>query len=318
MRLSQEFLRLKGAGSPKFKKKGHRDSFYLEGKILLAGQKIKVPKFGWLKTAEDLPAGEVKNCVISRHAEHWFISFKVTHNPLQTQKKRDKIGVDLGLKTLATMSDGQEVASVRAYRKYQRKLKRAQRKVSKRFRQGAKKQSHNYHKAKKKVASIHYRIGCVRRDALHKLTSYLAQNHSQIIIEDLHVRGMAKNHRLASAILDGGFYEFRRQLTYKAAWYGSELVAANRFYPSSKKCSRCGKVKEKLSLRERVYRCEECGLELNRDLNAAINLENYAPRVTREVPVECRTNHKPESLRDTVKQEVNSKTVNVQICVGLM
>ncbi len=212
------------------------------------------------------------------------------------------------------MSDGNEVPAVRAYRKYLRKLRRAQRQVSKKFIKGAKKQSNNYYKAKKKVAKIHYQIACLRRDTLHKLTSDLAKNHGEIIIEDLNIKGMSKNHKLASAILDGGFYEFRRQLEYKASWYGAKVTVGNRYYPSSKMCSSCGKIKEKLSLAERIYNCEVCGLEIDRDLNAAINLENYqenssvsyAGSLETETKA-CGESNQPKAqrLRDSMKQEAN-------------
>lgn len=266
-------FKVKNTKSPRFKKKGLKDSFYLEGAIKVEGNRIKLPKFGWLKCSEILPNCEVKNVVVSHHSEHWFVSFKVEHSPQITEKKREKIGVDLGIKTLATMSDGNEAPAVRAYRRYLRKLKIAQRKVSKKFIKGAKKQSNNYYQAKKKVAKIHYKIACLRKDSIHKLTSKLAKNHSEIIIEDLNIKGMAKNHKLASAILDGGFYEFRRQLEYKASWYGAKVTVANCFYPSGKMCSNCGNIKEKLSLAERIYKCEVCELEINRDLNAALNLK---------------------------------------------
>lgn len=323
----QRTFKVQGVKPPKFKKKGRKDSFYLAGAIKLDGSRIKLPKFGWVRCSETLPQGEVKNVVIARHATHWFVSFKIAHQPLPTAQKRARIGVDLGLKTLATMSDGATVPAVRAYRQNLRKLKLAQRKVSQKFVTGAPKQSHNYTKAQRKVARLHYRSACVRRDALHKLTSYLAKNHSQIIIEDLNIKGMAQNHRLASAILDGGFYEFRRQLEYKASWYGSQVVVAHRFYASSKKCSGCGNIKEHLSLAERIYHCGVCGLTLCRDLNAALNLENYEANS----PVSytgslgkktkaCGESSKPKApgLRDSVKQEVNSKSAKVQICVGLM
>jgi putative transposase len=311
-------FKVKGVKAPKFKKKGIKDSFYLEGAIKIEGNRIKLPKFGWLKCSEILPNAEVKNVVISRHAEDWFVSFKVEHEPNITPKVRGRVGVDLGIKTLATMSDGSEVPAVRAYRKYLRKLRRAQRQVSKKFVKGAKRQSNNYYKAKKKVAKIHYRIACLRLDALHKLTSKLAKNHSEIVIEDLNIKGMAKNHKLASAILDGGFFEFRRQLEYKASWYGAKVTVANRYYPSSKMCSSCGNIKDKLSLAERIYKCEVCGLELNRDLNAAINLENYkenspvsyAGSLEKETKA-CRVSNQPKAqrLRDTVKQEANRKPI---------
>ena len=319
-------FKVKGVKSPKFKKKGIKDSFYLEGAIKVDGTRIKLPKFGWLKLSEKVETCEVKNVVISRHATHWFVSFKVEHQPNMTPKIREKIGVDVGIKTLATMSDGNETPAVRAYRKYLRKLKKAQRQVSKKFVKGVKKQSNNYYKAKKKVAKIYYKIACLRRDALHKLTSQLAKNHGEIMIEDLNVKGMSKNHKLASAILDGGFYEFRRQLEYKASWYGAKVTVANRYYPSSKMCSNCGNIKEILSLAERIYKCEVCHLEINRDLNAAINLENYSENspvsYTGSLAFKtkaCGVSSQPKAqgLRDTMKQEVNSKSDNVQICVGL-
>lgn len=185
------------------------------------------------------------------------------------------MGVDLGIKTLAILSDGIEFKSVRPYKKYKQKLKKLQRAASKKFKKGEKEQSKNYQKTVKKIANLHYKIACIRQDSLHKLTSYLAKNHSHVVIEDLNVQGMSKNHRLASAILDGGFYEFRRQLTYKCEWYGSKLTVADRFFASSKTCSNCGEKKTTLSLKERVFRCEHCDYEADRDLNAAKNLEKY-------------------------------------------
>jgi putative transposase len=119
---------------------------------------------------------------------------------------------------------------------------------------------------------MHLKIFNIRQDSLHKLTTYLAKSHSRIVIEDLGVSGMMKNRRLARAIADVGMYEFRRQLEYKCDWYGSKLVIAPRRFPSSKKCSGCGHKKEDLSLSEREYECEECGLKVDRDLNAALNL----------------------------------------------
>ncbi len=318
-------FKVKNTKSPRFKKRGKQDSFYLEGAIKVVGTRIKLPKFGWLKLSEKVETCEVKNVVVSRHSEHWFVSFKAEHLPQITEKKREKVGVDLGIKTLATMSDGEVQRAVKPYRQYQRKIKRRQRRVSKKFIKGAEKQSNNYRKASEKVAKTYYKVGNIRKDALHKLTTKLAKNHGEIIIEDLNIRGMSKNHKMASAILDGGFYEFRRQLEYKTSWYSSKLTVANRYYPSSKMCSSCGNIKERLSLAERIYKCEVCGLEIERDLNAAINLENYeentasyAGRLEKKSEV-CGVSKRPkaERLRDTAKQKVNDKSDNVQICVGL-
>jgi putative transposase len=184
--------------------------------------------------------------------------------------------VDLGVKTLATLSTGEVFLNLRPYKQYKRKLKLAQRKASKKFKKGAKEQSKNYKKAQAKVAKLHYKIACIRQDALHKLTTHLAQNHREVVIEDLNVQGMTKNHNLASAILDGGFYEFRRQLAYKCEWYKTTLTLAPRFFPSSKTCSSCGEKKQDLKLSDRMYHCSVCGVEIDRDLNASLNLEKLA------------------------------------------
>ena len=300
---------------PKFKKKGQKDSFYLEGSIAIQGNKIKVPKFGWLKCSEILPDCVLKNVVISRTANDWFISFKVPFTPSVTAKKFDNVGVDLGIKTLATLSDGLVFDNKRPYKKAKRHLKLTQRQMSKKFVKGAKRQSHNYQKAAKKVAKIHQQVTNIRKDALHKLTTYLSKNHAEIVIEDLNVRGMSKNHKLSSAILDGGFYEFRRQLDYKCAWYGATLTVVNRFFPSSKTCSSCGEVKATLKLNERIFQCPVCGYQADRDLNAASNLRKQAVSYTVSA-CGVSNNQNGLSVLDTMKQEANNNFDNVQDCVS--
>ena len=265
----------KKASRPTFKKKGQRDSFYLEGKILTNQNKIKLPIFGWIKLSENVGEHEIKNVVISRQADQWFVSFKIEFEPQTPVKTVNVVGVDLGIKTLATLSNGTTFPNLRPFKRYKRKLKIEQRKLSKKYVKG-REQSENYQKQKLKVSKIHKRIGDIRKDAIHKLTSYLSKNHTQIVIEDLNVNGMVKNHKLASAILDGGFYEFKRQLEYKCEWNQSQLIIVDRFYPSSKTCSGCGHKKNKLKLSERIFECEGCGYQIDRDLNAAINLKNKA------------------------------------------
>ena len=297
---------------PKFKKKGVNDSFYLSGTttqiIKIVGNKIKVPIFGWVKMSEYFDYKfTVKNVVISRTSDEWFISFNRESSDLKIKNihKKPTVGVDVGISTLATMSDGSIFTSVKAYKKYKRKLKIAQRIVSKRFNENAKEQSKNYQKAKTKVAKIHYKISCVRKDALHQLTSDLAKNHSLIGIEDLNVKGMMKNHKLAGAIANGGFHEFRRQLEYKTKWYGSELVVIDRFFPSSKMCSCCGNIKKDLKLSQRIYNCESCGMSLGRDLNAAINIRNEA---VSSIATVCGEVRKSDIISETsTKQKKNSK-----------
>nr|WP_293833409.1 RNA-guided endonuclease TnpB family protein [uncultured Arsenicibacter sp.] len=310
-------------GLPQFKKKGSHDGFYLEGSIKADWKRIKLPHLGWVRLEEAVPDGTViKNVSVTRTADHWYVSFKVPHTPKQTTKTSESIGVDLGIKTLATLSNGtagrpRTFQAVKPYKRNKRKLKLAQRRVSKKFIKGAKQQSKNYQKAQAKVARLHARIANIRGDALHKLTTHLVKNHSRIVIEDLNVRGMSKNHKLASAILDGGFFEFRRQLTYKAEWYGSEVAVADRFFASSKTCSGCGGKKAGLKLSERTYHCEECGLQIDRDLNAAINLSQYTVSYTGSA---CGAANNPTDYSGGVvmKQEANGSLDNhVQICVSL-
>lgn len=255
---------------PKFKKKGLRDSFTLEGTVkILGNNKIQVPVIGILKTYERLPQVQIKTCTISRQADRWFISFRFDVDQ-QILTHTNVVGVDIGVKNLATLSTGEVIEGAKSYRKYEQKLARLQY-----LNRNKVKGSANWKKAQVKIAKLHRKIANIRKDTLHKLTTLLAKNHGVIVIEDLNVSGMMKNHKLAKAIADMGFYEFRRQLDYKTNLYGSKLVIADRWFASSKTCSTCGCKKETLSLSERVFHCESCNFECDRDLNAAINLSQY-------------------------------------------
>lgn len=184
-------IRGKRVGFPNFKKKGKNDSFYLEGSISCDHFAIKLPRIGWVKTYERLPHGyKPKNVVVSRKAHKWFVSFKIETEPIITEKKRDVIGVDLGVKTLATCSDGTVFEGVKAYKKLEAKLSRMQYLLRKKVRG-----SNNWKKAQRKIARLHLRIANLRKDNLHKITSYLAKNHGKIVIEDLNVSGMLANHK---------------------------------------------------------------------------------------------------------------------------
>jgi putative transposase len=279
-------------GFPKFKKKGANDSFYLEaterGKIIVELNRIKVPRFGWIKTHEKMwfaqDGIETKNVIINRRAGKWFIGFVQEVLEKQFENRNENVGVDIGIKTLATLSDGKTFANPKAYKKNKVKLSKLSRKLSRQYEAGKDKKDSkgqiiygtNYKKTKQKIAKLHLRIANVRKDSTHKLTSHLVKSHDRIVIEDLNVSGMMKNHNLAGAIADGGFFEFKRQLQYKSEMYGCDLVIADKWFASSKTCSCCGDKKEKLSLRERTFNCEKCGISIDRDLNAAINLSKYA------------------------------------------
>jgi len=265
----------KGLGEiPKFKKKGRHDSFTIDngGKpIQVGGTSLKLPTIGWVKTYEGLPHTTCKSITISRIADDWFISLSYEQEHKPTEKIHEVVGVDIGVKELATLSTGVVFSNPKHYKENLAKLQRLSRQHSRK-----QKGSNNRYKSQKKLAKHHARISNLRKDTLHKITTYLCKNHATIVVEDLNVSGMLKNEKLAQVIADCGFYEFKRQLEYKAIKFGSEIIVADRWYPSSKTCSHCGHKKEHLSLSERVYLCEKCGLEIGRDLNAAINLSRLA------------------------------------------
>ncbi|MGB7439659.1 MAG: RNA-guided endonuclease TnpB family protein [Coleofasciculaceae cyanobacterium] len=292
---------------PRFKRKGYKDSFYLEGSIAINGDRIKLPRIGWVKCYEIMPSIPIKNVTISKRADDWHISFRYEYEVETTPKIRERIGVDVGINALATCSDGTVFPNLKPYRKAKRKLAHLQRAVSRKVKGSA-----NRLKAIKRLARQHRRIANIRLDGLHKLTTWLAQNHGTIVVEGLNVAGMLKNHRLASAIADCGFYEFKRQLFYKAGWYGAEVVEADRFYPSSQLCSNCG-YRQKMPLKARVYHCGNCGIKKDRDLNASLNLEYW--RTPSSGGIACGGSSQPESIaqRESMKQEGNIKPMYHQL-----
>jgi len=261
----------KKVGFPRFKRRGVRDSFRLTGVIKFHERAIQLPRIGKVlikEKREKYYSGRILSATVRRRANRWFVSITVEENILDPQPVRGApVGVDLGVKTLATLSDGTTFANPRALGRRLKKLRQLSKSLSRK-----KKGSKNQEKAKLRLAKMYLRIFNIRQDTLHKVTTYLAKSHGKVAVEDLNVSGMLKNRRLARAIADVGFYEFRRQLEYKCGWYGSELVIVTRTFPSSKMCSQCGHRKKELSLSAREYECEQCGLEIDRDLNAALNL----------------------------------------------
>ena len=264
-------------GFPKFKSKsGSVPRFaYTTGFKLIEGDPkgVWLPRIGRVHCMENVAkrVGEakVKRMTISQRAGRWYVSLTVEREdkPVMKPPNGGAVGVDLGVKTLATLSDGTVVPNPRYLKKSERKLKRAQQALSRKV-----KGSNRREKARAKVARLHARVANQRLDAMHKLTTRIAETFSDISIEDLHVAGMVKNHHLAKSIMDAAFGELRRQLEYKTTRSGARLHVVDRWYRSSKTCSRCGSVKAKLSLSERTYRCDSCGLTMDRDLNAAINI----------------------------------------------
>lgn len=265
-------------GFPKFKTKSKstpRFAYTTDFRLITGDHKaLRLPRIGRVHCMEDVAArvgdDRVLRMTISQRAGRWFASLTVEREdePMKPAMKGGAVGIDLGIKTFATLSDGTVFENPRHLKKSEQKLKRAQRALSRKV-PGSNRRA----KARAKVARIHAHVANQRQDALHKLTTHLACKYSEISIENLNVLGMVKNHRLAKSVMDASFGEFRRQLEYKAKRTGARLNIVDRWYPSSKMCSGCGRVKAKLSLSERTYRCDGCGLVMDRDLNAAINIK---------------------------------------------
>ncbi len=267
-------------GFPKMKKKSKAiGSFRLTGSIKVFADAVQLPRLGRLRLHEHdfIPRdAKVLSATVSEEAGRWFVSIQVEveqEKPVPTATSA--IGVDLGIKTLATLSDGKMFANPRALKRAEIRLRRLERQKSRR-----KLGSKNRKKTCKKLAKQHARIARIRCDAVHKLTTYLCKNHALAAIEDLHVAGMLKNHKLAQAVSDSNFGEIRRQIEYKSSWHGVHLVVVDRWFPSSKMCSACGWIDEDQDLSDRTFICHQCGLVIDRDLNAAINILHEALRTT--------------------------------------
>jgi len=274
-RAYQAFWRGRAAGRrvgfPRFKKRGRcPDRFRLTGAIRVEQDAVVLPRIGVVATKEPTGklCGRILSASVRREADRWYVALTVeVERPDPTPVTGPVVGVDRGITTFAVCSDATVIESPRALERNLRRLRRRSRAVSRK-----QKGSANRAKAALALARLHRRIRNQRIDALHKATTALAKAKSVIVVEDLHVAGLVQNRRLARAIADQGWGEFHRQLGYKTGWYGSRLVVAPRFFPSSKRCSGCGKVRAVLPLEVRVFCCQACGLVLDRDLNAARNL----------------------------------------------
>lgn len=250
-------------------------SFRLTGAIRVHDDRIDLPRIGTVRLKERgyLPVEtHVLSATVSERGGRWFVSVQVEEerrDPVPVQG--EAVGVDWGISALATVSDGTVLENPRALRNAQKKLKHLQREVSRK-----RKGSHNRRKAVRRLSRCHARVADLRRDALHQATAMLARTKPVIVVEGLRPANMVKNHALAGSIQDASPGEFVRQLEYKCRWYGSRLIKADPFYPSTKRCSSCGNMKEEMPLSERTYRCAVCGLVMDRDLNASRNLAMLA------------------------------------------
>lgn len=259
---------------PKFKKKGIHDSFYVRYDSIKVTQKgFKCEKLGEIKTSEAMPkANTYYNPRMIYDGKYWYITFGIdVPEKNNNNNNGETLGIDLGIKTFAAVSDGTVIPNINKSKKPKsvyRKIKHFQRKLNR-----CKKGSNNRVKVIKKLKLLYRTLRNIRSNHIHQATSMLVKTKpAKIVIECLNVLGMLKNRKLSRAISEAGFYEFARQLEYKCRLWGIEFLKADRFFPSSKLCSNCGCKKDKLKLSERIYHCEHCGNVMDRDLNAAINL----------------------------------------------
>jgi putative transposase len=282
-------------GFPRFKKRGRcRDSFRLTGSLRCSGATVALPRIGAVRTHEstrklarrlDNGTARILSATVSRTAQRWFVSFTCEVDraiPERHARPGTAVGVDLGVKSLLTAADTTgstfTVGGPKPLRGSLRKLRRASRSHS-RTAQG----SANRRKSAARLARIHARVANIRADALHKATSDLAARYETVVIEDLNVAGMIRNRKLARAVADQGLGSAARMLACKTGRNGGKVVRAGRFFPSSKTCSGCGAVKAKLPLAERTYACTACGLVMDRDVNAAVNLLRLAVSGTERI-----------------------------------
>jgi putative transposase len=282
------------ADFPRFKKKGLRDSFRYPDpkqiKLDTGNARIFLPKLGWLRYRKSREAlGVVKNVTVSLSAGKWFVSIQTEREvPAPVPESTTAIGIDMGIARFATLSDGTFHAPLASFKKHEQRLARYQRAMSRKV-----KFSQNWKKAKARIQKIHARIGNARRDTLHKCSTAISKNHALVCIEDLRVRSMSrsasgtkdapgKNVRAKSglnkAILDQGWFEFRRQLEYKLAWNGGWLIAVPP-QNTSRTCPVCGHVSKDNRQTQAEFRCVECGFEENADVVGAINILARGHRV---------------------------------------
>lgn len=295
---------------PRFKrKKDNEGSFYIGGDAVSLSdinlnsknfkniphnekqkrQYLKVPNLGWVKMTERLRfIGKVNSVVISQQGNKYFASFSVqiteeeykrTHPKAFSDKANRKAGIDLGIKSALILSDGVAIDNPKPLKNNLRKIKRISRQLDKRVhvrnkqeRLEGKKKSNNYRKLSVRLSNAQRKVANIRRDFTQKVTTILTTHYTHIALEDLNVKGMMRNHRLAQSVSDVAFGVLRRQIEYKSLLNGIKVLKADRFYPSSKTCSRCGHVKQDLKLSGRTYYCSNCGAVIDRDYNASLNL----------------------------------------------
>ena len=236
------------------------------GQVFLAKCNEPLP----IRWSKQIPVGCIPSTITVKltPAGRWYVSIVVDDYTIKPLPKIDRtIGLDVGISSLIATSDGNKIVNPKHFKKLRKKLKRKQKALARK-----QKGSNNRGKARVQVAKVHAQIADVRKDFLHKLTTQLVRENQTIVVEDLAIKNMVKNHKLALAISDASWGELIRQLSYKCEWYGRELIKIDRWFPSSKRCANCGQIVDKLPLNIREWKCPKCGTKHDRDINAAKNI----------------------------------------------
>ncbi|QFG21621.1 RNA-guided endonuclease TnpB family protein [Actinomadura sp. WMMB 499] len=302
------------AGYPRFKsrKKSRASAEYTRSAFTFRGGELRLAKVSGpldIRWSRPLPEGAVPSTVtVSRDAAgRWFVSILCEDRITPLAPAETTVGVDAGVTSLVTLSTGEKVANPRHERRDRERLAKAQKNLARKAKDSA-----NRDKARRKVARVHARIADQRRDFLHKLTTRLVHENQVVVIEDLNVRNMVQNRSLARAISDAAWRQLRAMLEYKCAWYGRELVVVDRWFPSTRTCSRCGTVHEKLPLEVREWECGGCGARHDRDVNAARNLVAAGPAVSAcGAGVRPRRESSSRTGRSVPKQETRRATAGI-------
>lgn len=273
------------ADKPKFKsRKRSSPSFYNDNiKLKVKNKSVLIEKVGWVKTSEQIPVDvEYSNPRVTHDGKYWFLSVGIEQEGFKEQLTNEIIGIDVGVKELAVCSNGmtfKNINKTKTVKKTEKRLHRLQRKVSRKYEMNKEGnrfvKTRNIIKTEKKIRCLHRKLNGIRNNHIHQATNAIVKTKPcRVVMETLNVKGMMKNKHLSKAIASQKLYDFKLKLQYKCEKHGIEFIEADKWYPSSKKCSTCGAIKKELKLSDRIYTCE-CGMEIDRDLNAAINLSRY-------------------------------------------
>ena len=258
------------ASYPNFRSKKDNQYFIIPSGFKTRGNKLMVPKFIEgieYRDESDIP-DNIKQIIITKDIDRYYASIQYEENK-ELPRGQGIIGIDMGIRPFATLSDGLQIEPLNALRNKEKRLKRQQKKLSRKERG-----SGNRKKQIVRVQKVHQKIRDMRADFNHKVSTAIAKHYGTVVVEELNVQGMQRNHNLAKSITDQGWYQFKQMMEYKLQWREGELIEIGRFDPSSKMCSNCGNVKHDLRLSDRTYHCNVCGFSMDRDLNAAMNIRN--------------------------------------------